>query len=626
MLSKTSSMRQEALGLLSERSIKRREKVLGDSHLLTYDDLPLDVDYISSVENFGVKIENKLYWFNAVSAYLNAQQKNEIEKLPFVKNIVPVKILKFGDDINYRQKQLNKKNAFSMPADYGDSYGQEQLSDIPIVHSKGITGNGVMIGILDNGFWWKQHESLVTRKVAAEYNFVFHTESTAPQPGDASGSGEHGTFVFSIIGGYKDSSIIGVAYNATFVLAKTEDDRSESHIEEDNYAAALQWMDSLGVDLTTSSLGYNVFDDTTYSYTYQNMDGKSTIITKAAELAYQKGILVLNSAGNEGDNNWHYIIAPADGVHVIAVGAVDNNNILAAFSSRGPTYDGRIKPDIVAQGVNDFGASVPGYNYYSFEDGTSFAAPIASGVAGLLLSEFPYLTNEQARYILIRTAGNYDNPNNDRGYGLVSAANAISFPNIYADKNAGTYTINKVFFSQIGVVPSSVKLHYTLDFKSFTNTDLNFDGRLKYGFAVPAMPDSQSFSFYYTYQDSSGASFREPSSNYYTLKYGRMNVDLGSAPVSNFVGNVLSRNYPNPFNAATKIDFYSAGSDRAKLIVIDGIGQTVKVLFNGTANIGINTVEWDGKNSYGVKCASGVYYYILTLAGKDYGNKLVLLR
>ncbi len=632
VLSKSSSMLAEAETLLSPRSIARREKVMKNGKILTFEDLPLDADYVNKVESYGVKIENKLRWFNAVSAYLTTSQKSIIAQLPFVSKIEPVKIFSSPAEPETNGNGLRKTSGVQSISDYGLSYGQLKLSGIPLVQSKGITGKGVLIGILDDGFYWKEQAALKTRKVLTEYNYVFHTKSTEQQPGDASNSGVHGTLVFSVIGGYKDSTMIGVAYNSEFVLAKTEDDRSESHIEEDNYAAALQWMDSLGVDITTSSLGYNIFDDTTYSYTYQDMNGNTTIITKAANLAFQRGILVLTAAGNEGDSPWHYIIAPADGFNVIAVGAVDTSNIVTAFSSRGPTADGRIKPDIVADGLNVFGALYnplsPDPNSYGYESGTSLSTPIASGIAALLLSEFPYLTNEQARYILLHTADNSATPNNDRGYGLVSAVKVLSYPNIYFNQANDSYSINKVFITQVGVVPSSVQIHYSYDGSNFSESSLLFDGNLKYSFALPQTADSQNVFFYYSYKDSAGTSHNDPASGFYNLKYGAVDVTgVASSSVSQ-AQQVLSNNFPNPFDplsGSTTINFYSVNSSFAKLTILNSIGQTVKIL-NKNATPGTNSFIWDGKNSDGKICASGVYYYVLNLNGKTYGNKLILLK
>jgi serine protease AprX len=627
-LNKNSAIYREAENLLSAHSIARREKVMGRGNIITYEDIPLSINYIEKLQSLGIKIENQLRWFNAVTAYLTGDQIAVISTLPFVKSIVPVRVIKFSHEKTFPKTGIPKIMGGPSRVEYGNSYGQLNLSDVPIVHSEGINGQGIIIGILDDGFRWRDHEALVNKKVIAEYNFVFHDSSTAPQPGDALDSGLHGTMVFSIVGGYKDSSMIGAAYGASFILAKTEDDRSESRVEEDNYAAALEWMEGLGVDVTTSSLGYNIFDTASTSDTYMDMDGKTTISAKAVELAFQRGVLTFNAAGNEGDNSWHYIITPADAFHVIAVGAVDGGNNVAGFSSRGPTYDGRIKPDVVAQGVLDFGADVStlgGFNSYQLGNGTSFATPIASGVGALLLSAYPYLTNVQARNIILETADNSNTPNNDRGYGLISAEKAIAYPNL--SDTAGNYRINKIFFPKNPIVNASI--YYSLDSLTYSAKALNYDGKLKYNFAVPQLSGGQQLYFYFTYSDSTGSSFREPATGVYNFQYGQLDVITSVIKNNNVASAVLSNNYPNPFTPKspyTYIDFYANSNENARLIILDAIGQTVKVLFNGVASQGKNTVAWNGKNDRGVKCASGVYYYILTIEGKSYGNKLVIVK
>ncbi len=625
VLNKTDAIYRAALSQLSPRAIERREKVMPANHLITFEDLPIKKDYLDKLENLGIKIENNLKWFNAVSAYLTNDQKNKISSLPFVKEIDPVRVIKFTPEKIDVKPKINKLNGGISQADYGQAYGQLKLSDVPAVHSKGITGQGVIVGILDNGFHWKNHESLINRKVISEYNFVFHDSSTAWQTGDSPESGLHGTYVFSILGGYKDSSMIGAAYNASFILAKTEDDRSESRVEEDNYAAALQWMEGLGVDITSSSLGYNIFDTASTSYTYQDMNGKTTISAKAVELAFQRGVLTLSAAGNEGYNSWHYIITPADGLHMIAVGAIDANNNVAAFSSRGPTSDGRIKPDVVAQGVNVYGAAVnSGFSSYGYNRGTSAATPIASGCAALLLSTYPYLTNVQARNIILETSDNYATPNNDRGYGLISAEKLIAYPNLFDSLNV--FKINKIFFSINGIKNGTAEIHYTNNSTSFISANLSYDGSLKYNFALPQMSNGQNVNFYFTISDTLGNIVREPLLDYFTFKYGELDIAMGPMQSNITFEDVLSNNYPNPFSVETKISFMSNGNETAKLIIVNEVGQTVRVLFNETAAAGINTVTWDGKSNNGIKCASGVYYYVLILGGKRYGNKMVLIR
>ncbi|MDR3628402.1 MAG: S8 family serine peptidase [Ignavibacteriaceae bacterium] len=630
-LNKNSALYTQTVNLLTERCIARRQKSMGKDNIVTFEDISLSKTYVNKLQTIGIKIENQLKWFNAVSAYLTDEQKAEVQDLSFVKSIEAVRVKKFTHEKTSSNAVMHKIGSGPTKAEYGFSYFQLNLSDIPAVHSKGITGDGIIIGILDNGFHWKEHESLINKKVIGEYNFVFHDSSTAYQTGDAAESGNHGTMVFSIIGGFKDNFMIGAAYNASFILAKTEDDRSESRIEEDNYAAALEWMEGLGADVTTSSLGYTTFDDTTYSYTYKDLDGKTTISAKAVELAFQRGVLTFSAAGNEGADTWYYIDTPADAADVIAVGAVNSDNNIAEFSSHGPTYDGRIKPEVVAMGVTDYGADVSasgGYSSYEYGSGTSYATPIASGVGALLLSAFPYLTNVQARNIILATADNTNSPNNTKGYGLISAEKAIAYPNL--SDTSGSYRINKIFFSTNAI--ANAYIHYSTDSALFNTQSLSYDGSLKYSYAVPQYSNGQRIYFYFTYTDSAGSDFREPSTGSYALKYGQMEIVTSVINSSATKGSVLSTNYPNPFNPFdplhpyTKIDFYPNSNENAKLIILDAIGQTVKVLFNGMAMMNPTSVTWDGRNDRGIMCASGVYYYILTIGGKSYGNKMVLVK
>ena len=627
-LSKASALYKEALSMLTPRAIARREKVMPPGHIITYEDLPIRKDYVDKIESLGIKIENELRWFNAVSAYLTDEQKNDVLALPFVEKVDPVRIIYLKHGSPETNPGLQKSSGGPLPtSDYGPSYGQYELSDIPIVQSNGINGKGVIIGILDNGFHWRDHESLATRKVIDEYNFVFHDSSTAWQPGDTSISGLHGTYVFSIIGGYKDSSIIGPAYNASFILAKTEDDRSESRVEEDNYAAALEWMEELGVDITTSSLGYNIFDTASTSYTYEDLNGNTTISAKALSLAFQRGVLTFTAAGNEGDSPWKFIDTPADAFNVIAVGAVYSNNTLAPFSSHGPTADGRIKPDVVAQGVSVYGADVKdGFNKYFYESGTSAATPIAAGIGAMLLSAFPYLNNVQARQIIMETSDNYNNPNNDIGYGLISAEKALAYPNI--SDSSGVFTINKIFFPQNGIQSNTATIYYSTGTSNFSSAPLNHD-TLKYYFTVPQSLDGQAISFYFTYSDSLGNTVREPASNYYSLNIGSFEVVIENIPHPSSSLKVLGASYPNPLTAKTsvvRINFYAAANGNAKLILYNILGQKIKTLYSGVAYAGTNTISWNGRNENGELCGSGVYFYRLNIGGKNYFNKLMIVK
>ena len=621
-LSKTSALYKGALSNLTERAIERRKKLLGDE-IISYEDLPIRNKYIDILNSLGVKIVHKLTWFNAVSAYIDDSQLTTIRELPFVVKVEPVKVMKFKRNM-IEQSGLEKSNDAS-ELNYGSSFTQLNLMDVPIVHSKGFIGEGVIIGLLDTGFRWRDHESLINADVIAEYDFIFDDSITANQPEDTPSQDSHGTSVFSEVGGFKDSTLIGASYGSSFILAKTEDIRSETHVEEDNYAAALIWMENYGVDITSSSLGYSEFDTSTYSYTYEDMNGETTIVTKACELAFSKGVVTITAAGNEGNTLWHYITAPGDGFNTITVGAVYSSNKVTSFSSRGPTYDGRIKPDILAQGSGVFAVSASGFTRYNTGfAGTSAAAPLACGVVGLLLSAHPYLTNVQVRDILLRTADNFSSPDNNRGYGLVSAAKAINYPNVQIDNSNNI--IHKIFINNYAVDPSTVEINYSVDGPDYVQQNMSFEGTFKYNFVLPTFNDGDSVEFYFTYSDSSGTNYREPSDRNYMFTYGgkfvTLTPEINNVPTS----YVLSQNYPNPFNGQTKINFVSSGKQSAELIVYDILGQKIRILFNSVPGVGLNTISWDGKNEDGLGVSSGVYYYVLKIGEDYFSKKMVLLK
>lgn len=622
-LSKTSELYKEAVSSLSKKAIERRKKNMGDD-FITYDDIPVYKNYLDELNLLGIKIVHKLNWFNAVSAYLNQEQINLLIKIPFIKSIEKVKKLYYKDPKEFTNS-LSKNALKDSIINYGNSLTQLQLSDVPIVHSRGIYGDGVVIGILDSGFDWKKHESLRDRNVLAEYDFVFDDSITANQPGDAPNQDSHGTLIFSLIAGYVDSTMIGPAFNSSYILAKTEDVRTETHVEEDNYAAALIWMESLGVDITTSSLGYNEFDSGG-SYTYADMNGKTTIVTKAAELAFERGVSTFTAAGNEAQTSWKFITAPADGFNIIAVGAVDRFGNKAGFSSIGPTSDGRIKPEIVAMGVSDFGAVAGTVSSYTYANGTSTSTPISSGIGALLLSSSPHLKNTQIRDIILRTASNSLTPNNQIGYGIISASKAIEYPNLeYSNNN---YILHKVILDK-KVIPNSVKLFYGSSSSDLQNFDMIPINDFTYTFQIPQFLNGVKVRFHITYSDSLNQSFRFPNIGEYEFNYGSLVINENPNPVSNFEFDLITDFFPNPFlpisQKATRLIFKSSGNELFKISIIDGSGQ--KVLDKSFYTIpGDNYFEWNGFSDRGYLCASGVYYALINFNGKEFGKKVVILK
>lgn len=419
--------------VVSERSLKRRAKVMPLEKLISFDDLPVAYEYISQLESFGFSVKQKSRWFNGVSGLIRKSDIKNFASLDFVSKIDIVWQLKKDYSVNLNETESGSgyipstqpEGAYSL--NYGASFDQLNQINVPAVHNLGINGEGVYVTVLDAGFSLLSHEAFDSVNIIAAYDFVNNNSGV----GDSTdmGEGSHGTQTLSTIGGYKQGQLIGPAYGATYILAKTENTDSETPIEEDNWIAALEWADSIGTDLTSTSLGYIGFDAPYTSYTWMSMNGNTCRITIGADLAAGKGIVVLNSAGNEGfDPTNNTLGAPSDGDSVIAVGGVKPSGERNSFSSVGNTVDGRIKPDIMARGSSVVVASPYTPTQYSqYASGTSFACPLAAGVAVLVLQKNPALTPMQVREALRMTASNSATPNREMGWGILNALNAINY-------------------------------------------------------------------------------------------------------------------------------------------------------------------------------------------------------
>jgi subtilisin family serine protease len=418
----------KASELLSQRALQRREKVSG-SRKIDITDMPVCAEYIAQIEKLGIQIKQKSKWLNAVSVITRRDKINEISHLSCVKQIDLV-IKGSAKKPLQQEENTTALRTFRTTAhkhDYGYSLPQMELEKIPEVHDLGYTGKGVVIAIMDAGVDNIDHpafDSLNKRgQILAHYDFV-NKRSYIGNGNGGLGEGSHGTCTLSVIGGYKEGTLIGPAFDAKYILAKTENTDSETPLEEDNWIAAIEWADSIGVDVTSTSLGYLDFDSPYPSYTWQNMDGKTARITRAACLAVKKGIVVVNSAGNEGYNSIHNTLgAPADGDSIITVGAVSSSGMRSSFSSVGPTTDGRIKPDVMAQGSSIYAADG---TVYSYTQGTSFSCPIAAGIAALILQANPDLTPIRIRDIMRSTASKAASPDNLYGWGIVNALAAVN--------------------------------------------------------------------------------------------------------------------------------------------------------------------------------------------------------
>ncbi|MCW9065931.1 MAG: S8 family peptidase [Ignavibacteriaceae bacterium] len=410
--------------VVSEKSLKRRTKVLSQDKLITQTDLPVNQNYIDQLNSLGFQLKQKTKWFNGVSGWATISELAQFANMPFVKQLDIV--YRFRKD-NFEEESVNddqegmNQNLLKPEGTNSFNYGQSltQLSQItvPAVHDLGYTGQGITICSMDAGFDNLSHEVFSSMNIIAMWDFVDNDP-------DVSQLGSHGTSTLSTLGGFKEGKLIGPAFGADFILARTENDNgTETPIEEDNWIAAVEWADSIGVDVTSTSLSYLGFDPPYQGYTWEDMDGNTARITIAADLAAGLGIFVVNSASNSGYNPNHNTLgAPADGDSVITVGAVDGSGIRSDFSSVGPTTDppGRIKPDLMAMGEGVYVARSSSPTSYGYSSGTSFSCPILAGASALLLEVDPSLTPIQLRELLKNTASQSNNPDNLYGWGIIN--------------------------------------------------------------------------------------------------------------------------------------------------------------------------------------------------------------
>ncbi len=376
-------------------------------------DYPVSPTYIKTLENEGIEILMQSRWLNAVGAVLTPEKHDAIARLPFVKEIrLPAK--------SNHIAQASREIATDSSQLFLDQISLLGLTDM---HLQGFTGKGVKLALFDNGF--VRADSLpglfplfANGQVLATRDFVSHETEVF----DPCVHCRHGTYVLSILAASMPGYLTGAAPGVSLILLRTENDSSETQQEEMNWVQAAEYADSLGAQIFSTSLGYYDFDDgTNYG---GKLDGKTALITQAAQYASEKGIVVVNSAGNNGNSG---INAPSDAPGVIAVGAVDRNGTIASFSSRGPTSDGRIKPDIVAMGKTNT------YIYPNGSlrtgDGTSFSCPLISGFAACLMQANPQATATQIRDAILQSGDRYSNPDNTYGHGLPSASHAMELLN-----------------------------------------------------------------------------------------------------------------------------------------------------------------------------------------------------
>lgn len=407
---------------LSAATRERLRKVRPEANLLVEADLPVCTAYLEEIEALtGFQPHAVVRVINAASYAFDAECRERVEGLPFVLKTAPVR--RFERDLEPEPEAETHLARFLRDADtlnYGDSYTQNALENFPAAHEAGYDGRGVLVGILDAGWNLLEHRCFEALDIVATWDFVNGDSSVANDPGQM-GEGSHGTKTLSCLAGYDPGYLIGTAYGISVALAKTENTEYELPIEEDNWAAGIEWLDSLGCVIATSSLSYPTL------HTYEELDGNTTVITIAADNAVARGIVVLNSAGNRGNYSYpnHKMGPPSDGDSVLAIGSVNADSLRSSFSSLGPTYDGRIKPDLMAMGNAVTTASSVNPDGYTVASGTSFSTPITAGACALLLQADPELTPMQVHAFLKATGTQAHNPDTLNGWGIYDVWRAI---------------------------------------------------------------------------------------------------------------------------------------------------------------------------------------------------------
>ena len=423
----------EPLAFLTQRALDRREK---QQIAVAENDLPVNPQYLEQVAAAGATLLFPTKWLNGVTVSTTSQQVlDAIAALPFVQGVrsLPEEPLKqvikektffaaesIGDVYAPKTSPLKQTGSFN----YGNGFTQiNQINGIPL-HDAGFRGQGMVIAILDGGF------TDVQTHVAFDSlwlnNQILGNKDFTNPGGNVFSESSHGTSVLSTIGANVPGQLIGTAPKASFWLLRSESVSSEHLIEEYNWVSAAEFADSVGVDIINSSLGYIDFDFPQWTHTYPDMDGTTCVATIGADIASDKGILVVNSAGNSGgDSFFPYIGSPADGFKVFSIGAVDGTGARASFSSIGPTYDGRIKPDVMAMGQGT--ALANGNNNFTYGNGTSFSSPVMAGMTACLWQSNPNFTNTSIREAIKMSGSNATQPNSTFGYGIPDFYQANSF-------------------------------------------------------------------------------------------------------------------------------------------------------------------------------------------------------
>ena len=384
--------------------------------------------YLDSIRSMGAKVIHTSRWMNGATIEASYQFMDAIKQCSFVDTFYLTRLTNesFGiHSLSLRKREAVSEETIDKP---GSDQQINQLNLLPL-HQLGFKGKGIRIGVADGGFY-----NANTLASLPNDQWLGYTDLTDDKDDIFGSSGNHGSLCLSAIVAHKEVSdgtsvgtftYSGTATDAAYYLFKTEEHSTESPKEIDNWVAAIEMADSLGLHIVSTSLGYTTFDDEQFNFAYSDMDGLTSRGALASRIAARKGMLLVTAMGNEGNKNWHYLSTPADADSILSVGAVNKDRAIANFSSFGPAADGRVKPEVCAMGE---GTSLinPSNDAVMSGNGTSFACPLIAGMAASLWSALPTATNMEIRELIIRSCDRYHQPHEHYGYGIPDAWKAYT--------------------------------------------------------------------------------------------------------------------------------------------------------------------------------------------------------
>jgi subtilisin family serine protease len=437
----------QPLQFLSQRAIDRRVR---QGITVSESDIPVNENYVKGVSDAGANVFFRTRWMNGVLVQCSASLLSTLEGLPYVDHVELVapnkKLLSSGRSKGHQRTKNTKLAARTQV--------QLEMIGLDEMQSAGYKGETIYIGIFDSGFLGVdsampfQHIFTEGRvDIETSRDFVFNS-------GDVFQYDEHGTEVFSVIAAFQDGNFIGGSYEANYQLYVTEDVNSEYRIEEYNWLFAAERADSSGVDVINSSLGYYDFDDASMNYSKADMNGSTTIITKAAQFATDRGIVVVCSAGNEGGLPWQIITAPADAKDVLAVASVNSSGQRSGTSSIGPSADGRIKPDVAALGVNTSVIKPDGSA--GSASGTSLSSPLVASLVAGVWQRYPRLTNKELVEAVRKSSSQADNPDFFLGFGIPNFTAVVNYLEERPQENPFEVYPNPVLADTLTIRPYDV--------------------------------------------------------------------------------------------------------------------------------------------------------------------------